>query len=759
MKVIGESKQRWDAIGKVQGKADYTDDIPMKNLLHGKVLRATIAHGFVKNIDYSEALKVEGVLKILTPDDVSAEKFPTAGHPLSITPEHKDIADRNILTKHVRLYGDEIAAVVAETELACEKALELIKVEYEELPFYLDPEDAIAEGAVEIHENTGNLIASTELNMGDIDAGFKKSDYIIERKIETPIVQHCHMEPQIAKAYMDIDGRWVCISSTQIPHICRRVLGEAFNMPLSNFRVIKPFLGGGFGNKQEVTIEPVVVAMSMAVNGRPVRYNLTREETMAYTRVRHAIRYKLKAGFTKEGKLTTLSMDAYSNNGAYASHGHSIAAKGGGILASLYSIENLSYRPKTIYTNTATAGAMRGYGVPQVIFAIESVMDDASRTLNIDPVEMRLKNILPKGVDHPASKLPMHTNELVDCIEHGKEVFEYDKKLAECKNFKSETKRRGVSLAAFSYATGVYPISLEMAGCRIVLNQDGRVKITVGATEIGQGSDTAFAQMVAETLSINYEDVILESLTDTDHAPFDTAAYASRQTLVSGMAVRKCAELLREKIILAAAKFYTLEATILDIKDSNIVYKDTGTIVNSLADLSLKTYYDKNIGECITAEVSNNFKHNNFPMGVTFAYVEVDIKTGKTDILSILNVHDSGIIINPLLAEGQVEGGMAMGVGYAIGEVLKYNEKNGKPLNNNLLDYKMPTIMDVPNLINEFIEAYEPTGPYGNKGLGEPPLCSPAAAIRNAILNATDVAIDTIPISPQVFFEAQNNIK
>ena len=295
-KAIGKNEERWDAISKVQGKANYTADLPKRKMYYGKIFRSTIAHGLVKNLDISEALKVSGVIKILTPDDVSKESFPTAGHPYSLNPKTADIADRNILTKRIRLYGDEIAAVIAETELAAEIAMSKIKVEYEEYPFYLTPEESLAEGAVELHENTKNLIASTVATVGDIQEGFEKADHIFEGEYKTQIVQHCHMENQIAYAYKDSDQRWVCVSSTQIPHICRRILGQAFNMPWSKFRVIKPLIGGGFGNKQDITIEPLVVAMSMAIGGEPVMIDLQREESLAWTRVRHAISYKTKIG-------------------------------------------------------------------------------------------------------------------------------------------------------------------------------------------------------------------------------------------------------------------------------------------------------------------------------------------------------------------------------------------------------------------------------------------------------------------------------
>lgn len=757
-KVIGKSVERWDAIAKVTGRANYTADIPQKELLYGKICRAKIAHGKVKNMDISEALKVPGVVKVLTPDDVPEISFPTAGHPYSLDPKFADIADRRILTRNVRLYGDEIAAVIAESELAAEIAVSKIKVEYEEYEIYLTPEEALKEGAVEIHKGSKNIIADTTLEIGDLEAGFKEADFIVEDVCATPIVQHCQMENQIAYAYKDVDNRWVCVSSTQIPHICRRILGQAFGMPWGKFRVIKPFIGGGFGNKQDITIEPLVVAMSMAVGGKAVMVDLHREEVFAWTRVRHAISYKIKMGFTKDGVITAADIDAISNNGAYASHGHSIVAKGSGITAAIYKVPNYRYRGRTVYTNTAAAGAMRGYGTPQITYALETFMNKVSIQTGIDQFELREKNFTKVNDENPVLHMTQHSMSLRECIEKGREVFKWDEKRKAIDNSKGRDYVRGLGLAAFAYTSGAYPKTMEIGGCRLILNQDGSIKMMVGATEIGQGSDTVFTQMVADTVGVPYEWVIADAVTDTDIAPFDTGAYASRQTFVSGMAVKKAAVELKGKILEASYHFSkkTNKVTVddMDIVDGNIIQKHDGQIIETLGDLALKTYYDMHEGFCLTADVSNRCTKNAYPYGITMAEVEVDKKTGKVEIISILNVHDSGKIINPILAEGQVEGGLAQGIGYGLAEELKYDEKTGKPLNNNLLDYKMPTFMDVPDLGVSFVEIDDPVGPYGNKSLGEPPLCSPAPALRNAIIDALGIYVKDIPVTPQKIIEA-----
>ncbi len=754
--VVGKSVIRWDAYAKVTGRADYTDDIPSRKKLYGKPVRATIAHGYVKSMDFTEALKVEGVLKIVTPDDLPQTKFSTAGHPYNIGDKH-DRYDRQILTKHVRLYGDEIAAVIAETELAATIAAKKVKVEYEELPFYLQPEDAMVEGAAVIHEDLdSNIMAHATMNHGDIDSDLKKADFVFEEEFYVPQQQHCHMEPHVACAYQSSDKRWVITSSTQIPHITRRVLGEVFEMPWSNFRVIKPFIGGGFGNKQDVVLEPLTVALSMAMDGKPVQVSHTREESLAYTRCRHSMKYKAKLGVSKDGYLQGLDLTVYSNKGAYASHTVAVGMKGGGMLLSLYKIPSLRYDIYTVYTNTAVSGAMRAYGIPQVTFMIESFMENIAKKMGFDPFEFREKNLVKKGDKNPLNGVSMDTIMPREILAKGRAEFDYDKKFKAATEFKHRDKKRGVAFAALAYNTSVWPHGIEIAGARLILNQDGRIKLMLGATEIGQGSDTVFCQMAAETVGVPYEWVFADALTDTDTAPFDTGSYASRQSFVTGAAVKKAAEDLREKILQATCKFNEgIKADEIDVVQGDIVRKDNGEVVMSLNDLAIYSTYDWNMGkqlsraESLVGESSVTVHKNAYCHGATFAEVEVDIKTGRIDILSIMNVHDSGRILNPLQAKGQVEGGLGMSIPYAMGEELRYDAKTGKPLNNNLLDYKMPTAMDLPDLGCVFMDNYDDLGPFGNKSLGENPMCATAPAIRNAVYNAIGIKFNKLPIKPE----------
>jgi len=749
---VGKSFPRVDGIAKVTGKAQYVDDIYEKNMLHAKVLRSTIANGWVKNIDVSKAKALPGVEAVVTYKDVPEHTFPTAGHPYSKDPAHQDVADRNLLTRRVRLYGDEIAAVVAVDELTAEKAVHLIEVEYEEYAAILTAEDAGKEGAVEIHAGTKNIVGSDNYQVGDIEAAFRQADYVFEDKFATSTVQHCAMENHTAYAYIDNNGKITVVSSTQIPHIARRIIGQALGISWGRVRVIKPYVGGGFGGKQDAVIEPLVAFLTTVVHGRPVRLQFTREETFIASRVRHAISYTLRSAVNKDGSLVARQGKAVSLNGGYASHGHSIAANSGSKYRQLYNQQAITYEATTFYTNMPSAGAMRGYGIPQVMFALECHMEDIAREIGIDPIEFRLKNITRQDWVDPLSKIVAGSNGLPECIAKGKELLRWEEKKTQLKN-QTGPKRRGIGMANFVYATGTHPVGLEIGGARIVMNEDGSVQVQVGATEIGQGSDTVFCQMAAETIGIPMNMVAIIADQDTDISPVDTGSYASRQTYITGMAVKKAAEEIKQKTLTYAWGMTDIPAAAMDIMDGWLIYKHDGEQIMPLAEVALDSWYNPVFAAPITADVTNNARVNALAFGCTFVEVEVDIPIGKVEVLEIYNIHDAGKLINPQLAAGQVCGGVSMGMGYALYEQLLFDSKTGKPLNNNLLDYKLMTTMDTPDIGAEFIETYEPTGPYGNKALGEPPAISPAPAIRNAILDATGVKFNQVPMTPQRLVE------
>ena len=547
-------------------------------------------------------------------------------------------------------------------------------------------------------------------------------------------------------------GRIVVVTSTQIPHIVRRVIGQALGIPWGRVRVIKPYIGGGFGNKQDVLYEPLNAFLTTQVGGRPVKLEVSREETFCNTRTRHSIEYDLTAGVDKEGHLLAKDMKAYSSQGAYASHGHAIAANGLTAWRLQYACPNTRGEAYTIYTNTPTAGAMRAYGIPQAAFAIECLMDDVAAEIHMDPLEFRRKNLI-QGYYEDAYLKPIaaNTNGIFQCLEKGAEYIHWDEKRKEYAD-QTGSVRRGVGMSLFSYKTGVWPISLEIAGARLSMNQDGSVQLQIGATEIGQGADTVFSQMAAETLHMDVENVHIVTVQDTDVTPFDTGAYASRQSFVTGTAVKQCAEQLLQKILDYAKTLLPEQETRELSLDHGWIYAGEEQVL-SLEALAQEAYYSLSNSSVLTAEVSTQVKKNTIATGCCFAEVEVDMKLGTIQILNIINVHDSGKLLNPQLAQMQVHGGMSMGMGYGLSEQLVLDEKTGRPLNGNLLDYKLMTALDTPDIKADFVELDDPMGPYGNKALGEPPAIPGAPAIRNAVLHATGVAFNEIPLTPQRLIE------
>lgn len=546
---VGERVPRVDGYEKITGRAMFTADLVPKNCLVAKIYHAGIANGRVISIDTSEAEQVEGVVKVITFRDVPEISYPTPGHPWSVEKAHQDVPDRRLLTDRVRYYGDDIAAVVAENEVAASRALKKIRVEYEEYEPCIDPRESMKGTKVPVHaERPDNILAKTEYEIGSVDQAFADCDVTVEGSYVTSMVQHCHIEPVLSFAYME-KGRIVVVTSTQIPHIVRRVIGQALGIPWGKVRVIKPYIGGGFGNKQDVLYEPLNAFLTTQVGGRPVKLELSREEIFVNTRTRHKIYYELRMALDKEGHILGRDMTEVSNQGAYASHGHAIAANGATAWRHMYQVPNVRAKAYTVYTNTPVGGAMRGYGIPQFAFGAECITDDAAVKLGMDPYEFRMMNIHRGFFADPYLKpIAANSNGLALCMEKGAEYIHWKEKREQ---YSRETGniRHGVGMAIFSYKTGVWPISQEIAGVRMMLQQDGSVSIMTGATEIGQGADTVFSQMTAQILDLPVENVQIQTVQDTDITPFDTGAYASRQSFITGTAMRHCAELLKKKFL------------------------------------------------------------------------------------------------------------------------------------------------------------------------------------------------------------------
>ena len=752
---VGKKVTRVDAYDKVIGRTKYTDDLCDKSAYIARILHSTIANGRVLSIDTSEAEKIPGVVKVFTCFDLKKKHyFPTAGHPWSTDESHQDVADRLVLTDRVRFYGDDIAAVVAEDEVSAAQALRAIKVEYEEYPFVLDVLDAMKEDAPQLHEDyPNNILKHTTIRKGNYEEAIKEPGLIkVEGWYSTPTVQHCHIENFICYAEMEGD-RIKIVSSTQIPHIVRRVVGQALGIEWGKIRVVKPYIGGGFGNKQDVLYEPLCAWLSMQLHGHLIKLDVPREETFVSTRVRHAIKSHIISWVRPDGTFAARKLEAFSDQGAYASHGHSICAKGVGAFPQLYPCDNVEADAYTIFTNKSVAGAMRGYGIPQAMWAVECHTEDICAKLNMDPLEFRRKNLMPVGYKDAFSKNELYSDTFNQCLDKGIEVTDYLRKYKEYQNQTGDI-RRGIGMAVFWYNTAVWPISLETSSCRMVLNQDGSLQVQLGETEIGQGADTAYSQMTADILGVPLEAVHVVSCQDTDVTPFGTGAYASRQTYTAGFSIRQTALLLKERILKYAHELTRMPEYNLDIIDGQIVRITDNRVLMSLGDLSTEALYSLSHSEHLSAESTAQIKSNAYSFGCTFAEVEVDIPMCKVKLLDLVNVHDAGTLINPALAEAQAHGGMSMGIGFGLSENLLFDPKTGRALNNNLLDYKLSTFMDHPRLRAYFVENAEPTSAFGTKSLGEPPTCSIAPAIRNAVYQATGVYVNDAPVNPHHLFRS-----
>ena len=765
---VGLPKVRVDALDKVRGTARYTDDLCPKPCLVAKVVHASIAHGRVRDIDVSEARDMPGVEAVFTCFDAPEFLFATPGHPWSVDPSHQDVMDRRLLDDHVRVFGDDIAVVVARDTVAADRAVRSVMahVSYEELPPMLTYDEATAPGATPLHPEVraSNILAShvdeTPVRegspYGSIDEALSAPELgHLSVRVRTQQVNHVHIETNVCFAYMEGE-RVTVVSSTQIPHVVRRVCGQALGIGWGRVRVVKPYIGGGFGNKQEVIYEPLCAWLAMRLPGKTIKIELAREEVFQNTRSRHPMTVEAEAAYDREGRLMARRARAVSNTGGYASHGHALVACSVTAFRLPYE-DAVGCRAEAIthYSNIPSPGAMRAYGSPQGVFALDCLMDDIARREGIDPLELRLKNLMTDEFVDPLSGIPNRGRGLRECLLRGADRIGWEEWRRRQRD--SGSVRQGIGMSAFVYKSNVWPISLETASVRLVLNQDGTCQLQSGATEIGQGADTAFAQMAAETIGVPSSWVHVVSAQDTDVTPFDTGAYASRQTYVTGHAIKKAAESFRGRILdyareLVDERGLGCDPTSLDVRGGAVV-DGSGARVLSLEELAQEAFYSLRHSVHITAEETAHVKDNAFAFGACFVKVEVDMPLGLVRILDVVGVHDSGRIINPATAAGQVHGGLAQGIGAALYEEMLVDPSSGRLRNPNLLDYKIPTSMDVPDLEAIFVGEDDPSGPYGNKALGEPPLIGPTAAIRNAILDATGCAFYELPLTQQRLVE------
>jgi len=775
---IGKEDKKVDAVKLVQGKAAFTDDFVVPGMLYAKVLRSPLAHAIIKKIDASKARELAGVVAILTHQDIPRVVYSTAGQSDPI-PGPLDMFS---LDSKVRFVGDRVAFVAAESVEIAEKALSLIEVEYEELPVLLDAEQAQSANAPILHDEPEyvnfadsnpaiNLAAKIRIDIGDVDKGFLEADEIIEHTYEVPKVQQAHIEPHVAISYWDADDRLVIRTSTQVPFHARRMLAPVLGLPVKRIRVIKPRIGGGFGGKQEVLIEDVVAHLTIAT-GKPVRYEMTREEEFIAARSRHPMKVKIKTGVKRDGTMTANEMFALSDTGAYGCHALTVTGNTGHKSMALYvgdgeyrKSPNIRFYADVVYTNHPPAGAYRGYGVPQGYWPLERQMDLVAKKLGMDPIAFRLKNALRPGELHPFStawsegREPrpeiIHKIELEKCVEYGRQATNWDEKFGNPAWHAVPGKpylRKGIGIATVMQGTAI-PY-LDMGGASIKINDDGSFNLMVGATDLGTGSDTILAQMAAEVLGVTVDDIIIYS-SDTDFTPFDKGAYASSTTYISGGAVIKAARMAAERIKARAAEMLSLEnarvnAESILLKDKQAFSPDGRSV--SLAQIALASLHHSD-QEQIMGVASYYSKSSPPPFAAQFAEVTVDIETGKVIVDKLVMAVDAGVIVNPLTASGQIEGGMVQALGYAVCEEMAYDEK-GCAREVDLKDYHIFRADEMPELQTIFVESFEPTHPFGVKAVAEIPLDGVAPAVGNAVADACGAEVFDNPITPERLWRA-----
>ena len=767
LKVVNNKTHSIDGTALMQGKGKYTDDLAEQNSLVIKILRSPHAFAHIKSINVSEAQKLNGVALVLTYKDVPHVSFSRAGQGYPEPSPH----DKFILDEYVRYVGDEVAMVAAINERVAEDALKLIKVEYEVLDPVLDfetayenksiihPEDGIKEMFPIGFEPKKNVAASYEMEVGDVEKELAKSDVIVDETFYSQAQAHAMLETHSSNARLDLHGRLVIYSSAQTPFHMRRIMATTLGLPVSKIRFIKPRVGGGFGGKQAFHGE-MFCALTTLKTGLPSKLVYTREEVFGASYTRHPMRIRMRIGAMKDGRINAIDCRSLSDTGAYGEHALTVFMIVGSKVLPLYNkVDAVRFGGRVVYTNHVPAGAYRGYGAIQGNYALESTIDILAEKLGMDPKVLREKNSMKEKETSPifeimgegtkGTAMIMESCKLPYCIKRGAELINWNKNWPRVKV--SDTKVRGYGMAIAMQGSGI-PF-IDMGSCTIKLNDGGSYNVTVGATDIGQGSDTLIAQIVAEELQTTVDNIIVYS-SDTDLTPFDCGAYASSTTYISGNAAWRAAIKMRERLIKEAAEYLEEKPENVEFDGKIFTSKDKQV---SLYDLSVQWLYNKNLHQASVTE--SYFGHvSPPPFMAAYAEVEVDLETGEYEIINYVTVTDCGTTINPMLARGQVEGGIVQGLGMACFEDVKYDKK-GNLLSNNFLSYHIPTHKEIHKLTSEFADSYEPTGPFGAKSVGEIGIDTPPAVICNAIYNATGVRVHTLPITPEKILKGIKELK
>ena len=750
-KSINKSVRKKDSMQLLLGKPVYTDDVTPDDALIVKILRSPHANAIVESINTAAAKKVPGVVDIYTWEDVPQTRFAIAGQ----TYPEPSPYDRLIIDRHVRFAGDAVAIIAAETEKAALKAMKLIKVKYQVLEAVLDFRTA-KDNPVLVHPEEDwfppcevggdpkrNMVASADEIHGDVEGILAQCDIVLERTYHTKAYNQAMMEPFTAYANFDRYGRLHLISSTQIVFHTRRILSRALGIPKSKIRVEKPRIGGGFGAKQTAVCDvyPAFVAMK---TGRPARITYTREESQIAGSPRHEMEITLRMGAMNDGKIRVMDLYTLSNTGAYGEHGPTTVGLSGHKALPLYtgSMEAFRFHYDVVYTNHQAAGAYRGYGATQGIFAVESIVSELAEKLGMDATVIRDKNMIKEGM-----LMPAYYNEIANacaldrCMEHCRQMFNWEErsKIRDMGNGKVRT--AGVAMGM----QGSCISNVDVGSATLKLSEDGTYNLIIGAADMGTGCDTILAQMVGELMDCDVDDVAVFGA-DTDVSPYDSGSYASSTTYITGMAVVKACNELKKQICTIAAGMMGCEETEVEFASTCVRRIGTEQTV-SLADIAYKAQVNNTTPAETTQTHSSPVSPPPYMVGMV--EIELDKLTGEVKILDYMAVVDCGIPINPNLARIQTEGGIVQGIGHTLFENVTY-DSFGKPMESSFMQYKVPTRLDMGNLKVEFEHSYEPTGPFGAKSIGEIVINTPGPAIAHAIYRATGVWHRELPITPEM---------
>ncbi|UCH21428.1 MAG: molybdopterin-dependent oxidoreductase [Deltaproteobacteria bacterium] len=750
LNVVGARLPMLDAAQKAKGNAQFTDDLILAGMLHGKILRSPLPHAKILNIDTSKAERLPGVKGVVTGKDIPDRQY-------GIVPMAKD--EYALAKNKVRYIGDEVAAVCAIDPEIAEEAVALIKVDYEELPAVFDPLEAKKEGAPQIHEGVKyNTSFAIKKEFGDVAKAFAECDAIFEDKFYSQAVNHAPLEPHAALAQFDpLNGQLTIWSSTQIPFFLRRNLSNTLQIPERKVRVIKPKVGGGFGQKIDLFAKDFCAAWFAMHLGKPVKFVYEREEVFISTRQRHPMYITVKTGMKKDGTILAQKFQAHADGGAYNSTAPTMIALSCFFLMIPYRVPNLFYEGYHVYTNKPVGGAMRGHGIPQARFAVERQLDMISQRLGLDPAEVRIKNSIHAGEPHPA-KFIINTCGFADSVKTAADAIGWKDKRGKL------PPGRGVGLAGASFPSGVSNMSHISSGAVVQVGRDGAINVLSGAADIGQGAETVISQIVAEELGVPLEDIRITAA-DTGITPLDPGTFGSGVTVRAGNAARLAAIAVKQKLYNFLADKLEASADDLVAKDRKIFVKGSPEKGLTFAE-ALKAYQYADLPMPIVGrgswmapatEPTTLFKENgNFAPSYSFmtqaAEVEVDLLTGRVKLLRMVTAHDCGRPINPMLVEGQLEGSVLGGMGQALYENVIVEK--GQVMNPSFLDYGFPTFQEMPEIEAIEVETDDPIGPFGAKEAGEGTQLSPAPAIVNAIYDAIGIDFMELPVTPEKILDA-----